>query len=588
MCLPKRRSVLKRLFVPIVSLLLILSLSLFAFSTNHEITVGEDGSYVCEDLKNNFGFVLTDPETDLPYAADTEAEGLLYSFDKNGTGSPYTGIHNEKYYVDGALYSGGAFELVSGGLLLSVGKTGSVKAVIKDSAKSGTYVKLVSGECYNVGYSDGKASPFTGVYKSKYYSKGKLYSGKAKTLVFDGYLYSVSGSGDAAKVVKDKSKSGSYQKIVSGKCYSVAYSTGKTAAYTGVFKDKYYEKSVLYSGKAKYIMFSGYAYSVSKNGSAKVYIKNASKDGNYQMIFGSSCKNVEYKTGKLSNFTGIYGGKYWKKSAVLKSDKAFKTYWNKFIYNVKKDGTAEKYIKNAKTKGTYTLVLDDKCYTVNNQTGAASLYTGFKTVDKVKYYFDKGVKASGWKTISKKDYYFKKGVAQENTIIGNNYVDSAGVKSTDPVIVLAVAFVNKHSKSSDSNDVRLKACFKYMSSHIHYKRVYGVPKAKDMAARAKTTFKSLSSNCYGFAASFAYIARVLGYDSGVMVGQVVSANGSWANHGWTLVKVDGKWLICDPVKQLQYKKKNLYLFPSNKAPLKYSKSGTKCYLTASDGKVAWK
>ncbi|MGN0155238.1 MAG: transglutaminase domain-containing protein [Lachnospiraceae bacterium] len=216
------------------------------------------------------------------------------------------------------------------------------------------------------------------------------------------------------------------------------------------------------------------------------------------------------------------------------------------------------------------------------------------------YYFDKdgiGAVCSDEKFVkisyggSSKVYYCNKGTLEKNKIVGNKkegyyYVDSTGIKITDKTTKLAVKFVRAHTKSTDSQSKKLSKCYYYLARNYKYKRSYTnlYPKAKDMKAMAKSMFSSKSGNCHRYAACFAYIAKVLGYDSKVVVGKVSGNHGGMTPHGWTEVKVDGKWYVCDPDME---ENNHVDSYMKSSTPCKTSVT-RKCTITVKNGKVIWK
>ena len=214
------------------------------------------------------------------------------------------------------------------------------------------------------------------------------------------------------------------------------------------------------------------------------------------------------------------------------------------------------------------------------------------------YYFDQdGIgtpyKGTGFISIYHKGipqvYYCKKGAVVKNQIVGNEkqgyyYVDSTGIRVTDKTTKLAVKFVRSHTKDSDPKNVKLKKCYNYLSYHYTYKRTYEnlYPKAKDMKSFAYDMLSSKQGNCHRYAASFAYIAQVLGYESRVVVGQTTSSHGGMTPHGWNEIKQNGKWYVCDPDLQRQV---NSYM----RVNTPYHTTVTRrCTISAKDGKVSWK
>ncbi|MCD7745324.1 MAG: hypothetical protein LUI13_08615 [Lachnospiraceae bacterium] len=225
---------------------------------------------------------------------------------------------------------------------------------------------------------------------------------------------------------------------------------------------------------------------------------------------------------------------------------------------------------------------------------AEEAYTGWETVDDVKYYYVDGEKVTGWKKISGKYYYFNaKGKLQTNKIVGSKkagyyYVDKTGVRVTDSRIKAAVSFVVKHSKSSQSNRQRLKACYKAMCKNP-YTRFYGeTPTASKMASYASYMFKNNTGNCYRYASAMAYIARVLGYDSRVSVGGVNSYGGTTLSpHGWCEVKVGSTWRIIDCSIQNRHPDVSLFLVTRKSFPYLLRCNST-FRMTVKNGKVSWK
>lgn len=254
-------------------------------------------------------------------------------------------------------------------------------------------------------------------------------------------------------------------------------------------------------------------------------------------------------------------------------------------------------------------ILEKDCY-----VALLSTETGFKIVKpctkkSVIYYFDEdgvGTVYKGTKFISisyngsKKTYYAKGGNLLTNQIVGSKkegyyYVDTTGVKITDKAIKYAVKFVRAHTKSSDSKQTKLKKCYNYLWKHYKYKRVYGSsnsralnPKAQDMRKIALEMFKSKKGNCHRYAVCFAYIARVIGYDSKVAVGSISGNTGGMTPHGWALIKYNKigkkyKWYLCDPDMELN----GVSVYMKSDHLCKTSKKWT-CTLTIKNGKVTWK
>lgn len=189
-------------------------------------------------------------------------------------------------------------------------------------------------------------------------------------------------------------------------------------------------------------------------------------------------------------------------------------------------------------------------------------------------------------------YYSKGGVLQKNMIAGNKedgyfYVDSTGRRVSSKEIKQAVEFVRAHTKSGWSKSKKLKACYKYLWKNYSYKRSYDKPKASKMSGYARNMFNKKQGNCYRYAASFACIAKVLGYESRVACGSISRVGGGMTPHGWTEVKVNGKWYICDANMQRNWPKINSYM-RTGKTYAFTHKCSKRYKLTVKNGKVSWK
>ncbi len=197
---------------------------------------------------------------------------------------------------------------------------------------------------------------------------------------------------------------------------------------------------------------------------------------------------------------------------------------------------------------------------------------------------------TGWEKYKGKYYYFYeqngKSVLAVNQIVDGVYVDIDGVRVDDEVIKLAVEFVQTHSSAEDTNEKRLEDCYNYLYKRFDYKTMYGVPTVNDMSECARHMFINHNGNCYRFASTFAYIARVLGYDSRVVLGKVRGVYGDMVNHSYTEVFSDGEWLICDASQNTAYEEYDWYLCKQENYPKKYSRELT-LTLSVKNGKAVW-
>lgn len=224
----------------------------------------------------------------------------------------------------------------------------------------------------------------------------------------------------------------------------------------------------------------------------------------------------------------------------------------------------------------------------------SQIVSGWQNIDGKEYYLNsKGEKTVGWQKISGKYYYFnKKGVLLKNQIAGSKstgywYVDKTGVRITTTEIKYAVKFVMKHSKAGQSKKSRLKSCYKALCKY-QYKRIYNdSPSSKKIKSYARYMFKNKKGNCYRYASAFAYIARVLGYDSRVAVGKVsISGKTPVSPHGWCEIKIDGAWKMCDCSIQ-RGTGKSLFLKTRKKYPYRFVCNDI-FTMNVKKGKITWK
>lgn len=180
-----------------------------------------------------------------------------------------------------------------------------------------------------------------------------------------------------------------------------------------------------------------------------------------------------------------------------------------------------------------------------------------------------------------------------NKIVGSKakgyyYVDKTGRKVNTREIRQAVDFVMRNSKAGDSRAKRLKACYRALQAYPYFGMINRAPKAKNLFSYARYMFSRHRGDCYYYASTMAYIARVLGYDSRVAVGGV-TARGPAAPlslHGWCEVKYGKSWRMLDCSMQRAHHDRNLCLVTRKKYPfrLRCDKVYT---MTVKNAKVKW-
>ena len=166
-------------------------------------------------------------------------------------------------------------------------------------------------------------------------------------------------------------------------------------------------------------------------------------------------------------------------------------------------------------------------------------------------------------------------------------MDKSGIRVTTKEIKMAVAFVMKNSSVKQSPQERLKSCFWTLCNHYPYQRIISdVPSAGKIPSYAAYMFQNKRGNCYRYASSMAYIARVLGYESRVAVGGVSSST-YFSPHGWCEVKMDGKWRMYDCSIQAAWPQKQLYQIERKSYPF-WLRIDHVYTMKSKNGKIFWK
>ncbi len=193
--------------------------------------------------------------------------------------------------------------------------------------------------------------------------------------------------------------------------------------------------------------------------------------------------------------------------------------------------------------------------------------------------------ANGWWYINAGHVDFNyTGIAQNKN--GWWYINGGKVIFED-ALTYAARFVASCTSTSQSSSQKLQTCFNYLWKNYPYKRYYDSPTAATVSKFAVDMFVNRQGNCFRYAAAFACIAKVLGYESRIAVGQIPSTSGGMTAHGWTEVYVDGTWYICDANMQRNYPSINSYMRTESDYAYKHTCSA-RYTITISNGKAVWK
>ena len=200
---------------------------------------------------------------------------------------------------------------------------------------------------------------------------------------------------------------------------------------------------------------------------------------------------------------------------------------------------------------------------------------------------------NAWNKVDGKYYFYDaNGVVKKSTIAGNSqggyyYVGADGVRVDTTEMNLAVTFVRKHSKMTDSRRKRLKQCYTYLWKHYRYKDFHTKVTPARIPGFARYMLRYKRGDCSRYAASLAYIAKAIGYDTYMSNGLVSSIYGGMTAHSWTEVRVGKKKYICDANMQMHHPKKNSFMKTYKKYPYRL-KRNKRFRMTATDGVIRWK
>ena len=105
-----------------------------------------------------------------------------------------------------------------------------------------------------------------------------------------------------------------------------------------------------------------------------------------------------------------------------------------------------------------------------------------------------------------------------------------------------------------TREEKLRAAYEYCRDHLQYRRnnFYEPGQTGWEVEEALTMLQKKKGNCYNFAASFAMLARQLGYDAEAVSGLVGS---ELQAHGWVEIVADGERLFYDTILESSYKER---------------------------------
>lgn len=231
-----------------------------------------------------------------------------------------------------------------------------------------------------------------------YYKDGVLQKGFQE---IEGTLYYL----DPVTGVKKINTTADY----SGKLYSFG-ENGAGTLYTGLHGGVYYKEGAVGTG-----LYNGVYYRGGKPGtgiSGGIYYKNGTPGTG--LYSGKYYKNGKPGTGMYNKYyykngsrgTGVYGGKFYKNGTLLTGFYESRLYKKGVKFSgVYKSCYYKSGVKQTAYKSTVKKMDNGKVYYFQKNKKVYT-GTGWKRVDRQRYFFKKGVALTGWNYVGKYKYYF--------------------------------------------------------------------------------------------------------------------------------------------------------------------------------------
>lgn len=183
------------------------------------------------------------------------------------------------------------------------------------------------------------------------------------------------------------------------------------------------------------------------------------------------------------------------------------------------------------------------CYYVKGKKVTNQL----KKISGATYYFgSNGVRKTGWYTVKSGNTYKAMQFASNGKYTGKSKTINASLmKKTDSVIKgqkISTSLTTEAQKKAAINKL-----YTYTKKNYKYGRIMGQFSKGKSLSYAQQTMLTGKGNCYGFAATFAVLAkRATGLPVRVCWGTSTAFNKSRAQlHGWTEIKIGNTWYIFD-------------------------------------------
>ena len=209
------------------------------------------------------------------------------------------------------------------------------------------------------------------------------------------------------------------------------------------------------------------------------------------------------------------------------------------------DGTGWYYLDPANNKVMVTdlwKAIDGKWYSFNSN---GSMRRDWAFINGNWYYFGgDGAMRTGWQTIDGLRYYFytanDSNGGSEGAMAKNTTIDGIPV-SDDGSASIAYGYA---AQVLDSVGWNLRAAYNWSAS-IPWTATTANP-SPGSEWFAVYGFENKTGNCYVMAATFYYMAKLLGYDAHQVTGAVPTVSGGLTPHSWVEIDMSGGTYVFDP------------------------------------------
>ena len=188
-------------------------------------------------------------------------------------------------------------------------------------------------------------------------------------------------------------------------------------------------------------------------------------------------------------------------------------------------------------------VIDGQWYFLQ---GSGAMATNWLLLGSDWYYLGAdGAMKTGWQMVGGRWYYMytandphggSEGVMAKNTTIDGYPLSSDGALYSEVELMAKNVL--------DRVGWNLRAAFNYSAGLTYYRMTASPSPGSEWFA--KYGFQNGKGNCYVMAATFCYMARLLGYDAHQMAGMVPRRGGGVTPHSWCEVRIGGTTYVFDP------------------------------------------